>query len=382
MLSIRDKLHSLDGLRGWAAIVVFFHHFLLAFLPKIHGLLPTDVKTDSLRETPLFVFVNGTAAVTLFFVLSGFVLSLGLWENKDKIIFSALKRWPRLILLPTISVLFVCVLANLNLFYFKEAATISQSAWMNAFGFSSNGGVLNKEFGYALSQGTFFTFFRGDQSLNSSLWTMSIEFMGSLLVFAFVAICGRQRLRLAVSFAAIINLILFYHGGYYYSAFIFGAIISKAYIDGYFNHQVSPFFIFFLGAISLLFLGYIEPGRGFYAFMDSHTQNYLRIYIHIICSSMILYCCINSSVVSFLMSCRLSRFLGRVSFPLYVIHVPVLFSFSAYLFVYLSGNDYQHRFITLIGLSLFTCLTIASLLARGDEAWCRWVDKCARFIGG
>ena len=76
----RDR--ALDGLRGVAALVVLAGHLLVSTVtPLANGILSvgtTDVSAPAwaLLYTPLHVFWAGTEAVTVFFVLSGYVLSL------------------------------------------------------------------------------------------------------------------------------------------------------------------------------------------------------------------------------------------------------------------------------------------------------------------
>src|SRR5262249_7776852 len=62
------RFAGLDGLRGLAAFSVFLGHTV--------RLIPGPRLSDRLMESPLRVLWDGTAAVDLFFVLSGFVLSL------------------------------------------------------------------------------------------------------------------------------------------------------------------------------------------------------------------------------------------------------------------------------------------------------------------
>lgn len=65
---------ALDALRGVASFMVLTHHCVLA------GLIPISPGWGLVlsRYTPLHLLVNGRAPVILFFVLSGFVLSLSL----------------------------------------------------------------------------------------------------------------------------------------------------------------------------------------------------------------------------------------------------------------------------------------------------------------
>jgi peptidoglycan/LPS O-acetylase OafA/YrhL len=69
-----DRLHALDGLRGAAAVVVFFYHAVT------YVALP-DALRRSLDVTPLGLLCNGPGAVHVFFVLSGYVLALTLQSD-------------------------------------------------------------------------------------------------------------------------------------------------------------------------------------------------------------------------------------------------------------------------------------------------------------
>jgi peptidoglycan/LPS O-acetylase OafA/YrhL len=64
------RYNYLDSSRGIAACIVLFSHFQLTVLPQWNDSI--------LQKTPLHIFLDGTAAVLYFFLLSGFVLTLSL----------------------------------------------------------------------------------------------------------------------------------------------------------------------------------------------------------------------------------------------------------------------------------------------------------------
>lgn len=84
----RHSLDYLDGLRGYAALVVVMDHFLLTFLPSYFAScawagLAVDAPTfyNGMYRLPrrpqeclVFPFMDGQFAVAIFFVLSGRVL--------------------------------------------------------------------------------------------------------------------------------------------------------------------------------------------------------------------------------------------------------------------------------------------------------------------
>jgi peptidoglycan/LPS O-acetylase OafA/YrhL len=67
------RLEELDGLRGVAALMVFFSHAI--------GASPSSPLLDLLKSSPTRTLWDGAAAVGLFFVLSGFVLALPFLQN-------------------------------------------------------------------------------------------------------------------------------------------------------------------------------------------------------------------------------------------------------------------------------------------------------------
>ena len=91
------RLVELEALRGLAAIVVLINH-LLGVLSKVNGLRYPH-EPLSLYGTPLFAFVNGSAAVVLFFVLSGFFLTVESFRDRScwSLRMGAFKRRPRLV---------------------------------------------------------------------------------------------------------------------------------------------------------------------------------------------------------------------------------------------------------------------------------------------
>ncbi|KUJ08494.1 uncharacterized protein LY89DRAFT_764630 [Mollisia scopiformis] len=66
----------MDGLRGIATVIVYANHFIVNWFPVLkhqYGQSPSDIFT---LQLPIFrVFLSGGAAVAVFFVISGYVLS-------------------------------------------------------------------------------------------------------------------------------------------------------------------------------------------------------------------------------------------------------------------------------------------------------------------
>jgi peptidoglycan/LPS O-acetylase OafA/YrhL len=79
--------------------------------------------------------LNGHAAVALFFVLSGYVLSRRFFESGDHRILlkGAVKRWPRLMGPVLLVVLASYALFKVNFYQFEQAGAVSGSPWLINF---------------------------------------------------------------------------------------------------------------------------------------------------------------------------------------------------------------------------------------------------------
>jgi len=113
------KIQYLDGLRGLAALVVVFHHFILAFYPALF--LGRNAATHLKDGTEAFIsgsamniFYGGNFMVAIFFVLSGFVLSHKFFLKKDYEILTqgAVKRYIRLVIPVALSIFIAFFLLN------------------------------------------------------------------------------------------------------------------------------------------------------------------------------------------------------------------------------------------------------------------------------
>jgi len=82
------KLTYLESLRGLAALAVVFNHLAIAFYPALFFGPSAPSHTGRALEaaisgTPLNLLYNGAFSVSIFFVLSGFVLSYGFFRDRS-----------------------------------------------------------------------------------------------------------------------------------------------------------------------------------------------------------------------------------------------------------------------------------------------------------
>lgn len=126
------KITYLDGLRGAAALVVVIAHFLQVFLPSMFEARPqvSHFAFDQwIPRTPLNLLFNGNFAVCLFFVLSGFVLSLRFFRYRRRSVVAAslLRRHFRLAIPAVCSLLLAYAVMKLDWNFYDEARVYTRA---------------------------------------------------------------------------------------------------------------------------------------------------------------------------------------------------------------------------------------------------------------
>jgi peptidoglycan/LPS O-acetylase OafA/YrhL len=291
----RERFAFLDGLRGWGAVVVVVFHYWVQVFP---------LSPEAARVLQQVIFLNGTIAVWVFFVVSGFALSIGYIRRQDGRALArlAVGRYTRL----AIPIFIACSLVHLMMVSGWIVPSSERPDALKPF--------LN--FDSSLSRLLRFSFldvffdFRLVDSYIPPLWTMSIELMGSAVVIGLVAAFGRLEWRVWVYVSAMIALMAL---NSLYGLFIAGMILAELYVRGVSDAPgvrsllVGGFVVGLL--VPILFSGNASPAAMF---------------------GIVAWC----AAWMFLMPLRrllelpVSRWLGRCSFPLYLIHAPLLYSLS------------------------------------------------------
>lgn len=186
----RERLSYLDGLRGILALIVFNEHFIKAFYPlsnlqEVSYLSITSFLDYSFVFSPLQLITNGGFAVSGFFVLSGYVISISIMQRKQhqlgEVFFRVFKRYLRLAIPVTISLLFIFLLHYFDVFMFAEHGKDNLNLFTPPFIEGEEPELL-----VLLQQGMYHSIFYVYFPFNPVLWTMAPEMWGSLLVI----ICG------------------------------------------------------------------------------------------------------------------------------------------------------------------------------------------------
>lgn len=309
------RIEHLDGLRGLAALAVTLSHF-----ESLVNTVPTGAYEGRTLLHSLYTHVaNGTFGVMIFFVLSGYVLLAGHGSNgRSAFAFGAVKRYFRLMPPILAALLLATVLGNtVGLFHVEAAQLIGGHPWLE------NVSPQHLTFTEAIYQGLFGAFV-GQHGYIGALWTMKVEFFGSLMLFAVAAIAYQQSWYAAV--AGVIAVLLILLGGdvgLYLSLFFVGSIFLR--------YQFSlPIWLLPVGLmlglakhydiasqLLALPLPWLEEGAASAA-----------ILLNAIGAAIVLLTLTRPSPLTVALASRPMVWLGRVSFSLYLCHLPVMQSFG------------------------------------------------------
>lgn len=322
-----SRFVALEGVRGLAAIVVVIHHYLLAFYPALifgPSVIQHSRFEDNIFSTPLTLAFAGTFAVAIFFVLSGFVLTVGFFQTKRPEIIKKLaaKRYLRLMIPALATTLLVLLLIKLGaLGLLQNVTAITNSPWL-AGDLDFNANILN-----AIYSGTVGIFTEGSSQYNNVLWTMLTEFVGSFLVFGFVLLFGTYHHRWM---AYVVAILLTFNS--WFLPFILGMGIADLYVSGYLEKlKKNRYKTYFLVPTALILGAYPISGAEFsyYGFMNtllSGTGIDGRMCLLTLGATLLILAVVTSKKLSEWLGQPRVSVLGKYTFALYLIHIPILYS--------------------------------------------------------
>lgn len=335
-----NRIDSLDSLRGIAAMVVVIFHCLLSFV-VLYEANYNRFANDMIKYftiTPLHTIWAGREAVLLFFVLSGFVLSIPFYKGKVGSYGSYIIRRFFRIYMPYIIIMMASVLLVFLFATYKDIQGLSL-VYANRWAHSVS---LDDIISYILMINY------DTANVNGVVWTLFHEMRISLLFPLFLLIIMKFNLIKALLLSLGLNGIFYLALGllsaslnddifspiiqsfqwsiYYCTFFIFGAILSK-YRSQLFEFKASHTFTkMMLLAASLVLINsrwiVIE-----YQVKDERIADFISVLGILLLFVVVL----TSNKVEQLLTKRPLLWLGKISFSLYLVHIPVMMMVTIFL---------------------------------------------------
>ncbi|WYZ46064.1 hypothetical protein EsH8_IX_000289 [Colletotrichum jinshuiense] len=226
----------LDGLRGVAAFIVYIFHFSYLWFPKLRYGYGWGDDNYLFWQLPIVrALHSGRSSVTVFFVISGFVLTLKtlkmLHQRKPDEAFSALAgsafRRPFRLYLPILASTFLIAVLVFAGDYMRDPSgapvppvgqTIGQQLrhwfWSNVDLMNPFRPIINREN------------MKGSE-YDGHLWTIPVEFKGSLLVFFLLLIFSRAKRWIHMFSVTGLALWLVHIGDWDQSLFCWGLLLAE-----------------------------------------------------------------------------------------------------------------------------------------------------------
>jgi peptidoglycan/LPS O-acetylase OafA/YrhL len=428
------KLHAiaaLDGLRGWACLLVFNFHFLFTYTWKVAVGWGFAGENFGIHQLPfLHMLISGHIMVAIFFVISGYVLSYkplktirsrSFEETFTVLASSTFRRALRLYIPSIVGLTCVFVAVRLGLYNYswgviKEGHTIVgtneqhppiyRSFIKQFWDFYHTIAHLLNPFDWGLYYNNY----------NPHLWTIPVEFRCSLVLF--ITTLATSRLVSVIRMPLVAGLIWFCmrYGRWDVVLFLCGMLMAEIdLINGTWERPANSaaarddrthirfrpggkimatvsrrrlwIAIFVLG----LYIG-STPNLGF-----KWTPGYMWLwnitpwtypephrFPQTIGATLIVFSINHSPDIQKLFTNRLSQYLGNISFAFYIVHGPILHSLGYSIMPSIwamtgKETDFQYCLGFFVGWSI--CLPIS--IWAGDVFW-RAVDvpsvKFARWI--
>jgi peptidoglycan/LPS O-acetylase OafA/YrhL len=355
------RFQSLDGLRGVAASATFINHlallspllFAVSRPPSWHSSANVGVKL--LAWTPLRVFWDGTDAVLLFYVLSGFVLSLRFWAGVER-------GYGRFVLTRVARIYPVYVLSIVAAFLLRAGSMRREvpglTPWFQA--------LWRSEIGLWDPVKAMLCLPSSVLSLNAPLWTLIHE-MRLSLALPFILMVMKRNMQGCLVLCTAVSLAA--NGALQYAQPLPGPVADLL-VSGSF------LWLFAVGAAAAK---HHERVCARIADMGRAPQAGLLIIGIMLLTSrwtlpvpavptvfatgagalLILLLSLSAPPLRALLTTRPVHFLGRISYPLYALHLPILLAF-----LYgLPGLGLAIRLLAAVP----TCLVCAWLVTRFIE---------------
>ena len=299
---------------------------------------------DRLLTTPVFALgYGGQFAVMIFFVLSGYVLSLPAHNatNPHSLLCRRLAgRYFRLNLPVIAAVLLSFALYYSGFYHNAEIGHYLENSWLSRH--------LSTDFNFltAIEHGIYGAIFLGNSAFNPPLWTIHIEFIGSVLLL--VSCLFRPVLKVVLML--IMLFCIFKVASPWFIFYL--AIFSGAFLDVI---KTGSKLILWVSLLVGLYFGAYQYENNAYLFLPA-TPFDDRLAYNFIGAVGLVYS-VKNGVLSSLFSSSLAQFLGKISYSVYITHFLVLLSFSCWSFMAFEANE--------VGLWLHLTLYVSLSVSLG-----------------
>ena len=400
---------SLDGLRGMAALLVTLGHYYNIYTECNSGFIPGDKGTHSVWNLPIFkLFYSGKSMVFVFFVISGYVLSLKSircmrqrdWSTLlSSLASSTFRRGMRLYGPTVIIIAMICFISKLGFWVPARANNHLVRIDMN---------VAPKQFPTWGEQFHHYWWVLSDllnvwkplgnaiNTLDPVIWTIPIEFKGSIIIF--ILMLGTCKIRQGLVRKALMgaclghqvfyeqwDVVLFFSGmllaEYDTPSTIIKTVKEEPKTQTWKAHLFWAVNVFV--GCWLCSSPFHDPHKSWgYIWITPIASFFYRDVTRFwpsVGAIILVNAATKSHFFKWFLTTRIVQYLGDVSFSVYLVHSPFYLGFAAWwvpkLFAYAGANMALKWFFVDMGW----VISMVFVFIMGDWVW-RFIDTpCVNF---
>ncbi|MDP4093239.1 MAG: acyltransferase [Bacillota bacterium] len=347
-----NRYIELDSLRGLAALAVFFSHIVL--------ILNSGTFIDLFQNTPLHIFWDGAAAVVLFFVLSGFVLTLPYIKQPDKPIEYLPFLTRRIFRIYPAYIAGLAFALVLKIFLFNKAGISGFSSFINQFwDWKTSELTLGTIVKHIVMIGPNFT--RGQ--IDPIIWSLIVEMKISIILPIFIFFIRRiRRLWIGVVTFAVALVFCYASGKFflkfyptltddvlaYLPMFILGGLLANFHAILIENiKKLSRILRIIILCVGLI----LYSSRFSLYFLNINYSSYN--YIVSIGVAIIIIISISHVKAAMLLTLKPIKLLGKISYSFYLFHFPILMTFTSLVY------SKFHSVVLAFAISLFISILVS-----------------------
>ena len=371
------KTAYLDGLRGFAALLVYLHHHVIWAHPGFKGQFVLEnafawQKHYYFATLPVIriFFTGGNSAVAIFFLISGYVLSVAplnaIHSSEpgrlgDYLGSALFRRWIRLFL-PVLATTFIWMtswhLLNIksnNSIAKEPAETYALELWEFYRNFKDSSFLFYESFW---------------NSYNDHLWSIPLEFRGSVFVWITTLSFARSspHIRLYLDLGLIFYLTCIVDG-WYCACFMIGLFLcefdvlaDKNRLPGLFARlKTSQNWMYWVMMLMAMYLAGVtsiqhstdpkvdveelrttSPGWYYLSFLVPGAFSDYRWFYRIISGGLIMIAVPRIPLLKRFFESRFCQYLGKVSYALYLVHGPILWSLGDRVYAAVGRTEERH----------------------------------------
>ncbi|WP_337104282.1 acyltransferase [Paenibacillus sp. YIM B09110] len=330
---MQQRYDQLDSLRGLAALAVMIGHFFLVFMPMAQNTSSMgylEYPLNVLKYSPLHAFWGGHEAVIMFFLLSGFVLSLPFYSNKQQSYPKYVVKRICRIYLPFVAALFIAILFREAVFLKKltDLTPYFNSLWTRSPDFASIGDHLRFITNYNTTK------------YNPIIWTLVHEMRISLLFPFAMFFVAKWGWKAGVPLAIGLSLVSMYLLGaietryttnyvislHYASFFVVGAMLAK------YRESLKQLYNRMNGwlAAAVLVAALFSYSYKWVIYSKSFAKHITETqgdWLIALGASIFIVAAMSSARATKLLHLKPLLFLGKISYSLYLYHMIILLTF-------------------------------------------------------